>query len=158
MCRTNWGRRDATGRNENTHRKSDATLLPSASGRILDETGKPVSEIKLALTPVVDGNGTWFPIRQEQNPRGDAPPFHAESDAAGRFNITTAIDGPVLLSLFPSRKSRYPYLKKSKLADSFSTQPEGRNAVLCLPRVWAGVLKILKLQCSSPTSVERYSI
>ena len=104
------GKHDATGRNENTHRKSDVTLFPSASGRILDETGKPVSELKIALTPVVDGNGAWFPI-PERNPRGDAPPFHAESDAAGRFNITTVIDGPVLLSLFPPRKSDIRILK-----------------------------------------------
>ena len=118
------GRRDATGRNENTDRKSDATLFPSASGRILDETGKPVSEIKIALTPVVDGNGAWFPIRREQNPRGDAPPFQAESDAAGRFNITTAIDGPVLLSLFPARKSDIRILKVQ--IGGLSLYPTGR--------------------------------
>ncbi len=42
---------------------------------------------------------------------GDAAPFHAESDAEGRFTITTAIDGPVLLSLFPPRKSGIRILK-----------------------------------------------
>ena len=105
------GRRDATGRNENTHRKSDATLFPSASGRILDETGKPVSEIKIAVRPVVDGNGAWFVARGGNQPIEGASPFHAESDAAGRFAITSAIDGPVLLSLFPSHKSDIRILK-----------------------------------------------
>ncbi len=120
------GRRDATGRNENTHRKSDVTLFPSASGRILDETGKPVSEIKIALTPVVDGNGAWFLIRREQNQRGefhDVPPFQAESDAAGRFTITTAIEGPVLLSLFPYRKSDIRILKVQ--IEGLSLYPSG---------------------------------
>ena len=105
------GRRDATGRNENTHRKSDVTLFPSASGRILDETGKPVSDIKIAVRPVVDGNGAWFVARGGNQPIEGASPFHAESDAAGRFAITSAIDGPVLLSLFPSHKSDIRILK-----------------------------------------------
>ena len=104
------GRRDATGRNEGTDRKSDVKLFPSASGRILDETGKPVSGIKIAVTPVVDGNGAWFPIR-EQNATGDTSPFHAESDAAGHFSITSVIDGPVLLSLFPFHRSDVRILK-----------------------------------------------
>ena len=98
--RNQLGRRDATGRNADTHRKSDARLFPSASGRILDETGEPVSGVKIAITPVVDGNGAWFPVRE-----GNAPSSQAESDAAGHFAITSVIDGPVLLSLFPFHRS-----------------------------------------------------
>ena len=97
--RNQLGKRDATGRNADTLRKSDARLFPSASGRILDETGKPVSGVKIAITPVVDGHGAWFPVR-EGNSR-----TRAESDAEGHFTITSVIDGPVLLTLFPFRRS-----------------------------------------------------
>ncbi len=84
------GRRDATGRNEDTHRKSDVTSFPSTSGRILDETREPVSGIKIAVTPVVDGNGAWFPIRERNSQTGDAS-SQAESDAEGHFSITSVI-------------------------------------------------------------------
>ena len=94
------GRRDATGRNKDTNQKSDVTLAPAASGRILDEAGKPVSGIKIAVRPVVDGNGAWFPIRERNAWTGQA-----ESDAEGHFTITSLIDGPVLLSLFPFHRS-----------------------------------------------------
>ena len=102
--RNQFGNADTRNKNNKVNQKPDATLFPSASGHILDETGKPVSGIKIAVTPVVDGNGAWFPIR-EQNAIGDTSPFHAESDAEGHFSITSVIDGPVLLSLFPSRQS-----------------------------------------------------
>ncbi len=95
-----FGRRDATGRNEGPNQKPDVKLFPSASGRILDERGEPISGIKIAVTPVVDGNGAWFPIRERNSASSQA-----ESDAEGHFSITTAIDGPVLLSLFPFGQS-----------------------------------------------------
>ena len=98
--RNQFGNADTSNENNKVNQKPDATLFPSASGHILDEAGKPVSGIKIAVTPVVDGNGAWFPIR-EQNAIGDTSPFHAESDAEGHFSITSVIDGPVLLSLFP---------------------------------------------------------
>ena len=100
------GQRDATDRNEDTNPKSDVRSFPSASGRILDETGEPVSGIKIAVRPVVDGNGAWFPIRER-----NAAASQAESDAAGHFSITSVIDGPVLLSLFPFHKSDVRILK-----------------------------------------------
>ena len=101
-----WGRRDATNRNEDTNPKSDVTSFPSASGRILDETGEPVSGIKIAVTPVVDGNGAWFPIRERNSPSSQA-----ESDAEGHFTITSLIDGPALLSLSPLHRSDVRILK-----------------------------------------------
>ena len=108
--RNQFGNADTSKKNNKVNQKPDATLFPSASGHILDEAGKPVSGIKIAVTPVVDGNGAWFPIR-EQNPIGDTSPFHAESDAEGHFSITSVIDGPVLLSLFPFHRSDVRILK-----------------------------------------------
>ena len=99
--RTQFGNDNATDRDDGTHQNPDATLFSSAFGRILDEAGEPVCGIKIAVTPVVDGNGAWFPIREHAGALEDASAFHVESDAEGRFTITETISGPVLLSLFP---------------------------------------------------------
>ena len=103
--RNQFGDTDATRRDNKTHQNRDATLFSSASGHILDESGEPVSGIKIAITPVVDGNGTWFPIHAQERALEDTPTRHVESDAEGRFTITDTISGPVLLSLFPFRGS-----------------------------------------------------
>ena len=100
-----FGDNDATRRDNKTHQNPDATLFSSASGHILDEAGEPVSGLKIAITPVVDGNGTWFPIHAQERALEDTPTRHVESDAEGRFTITDTISGPVLLSLFPFRGS-----------------------------------------------------
>ena len=103
--RNQFGNEDATGRNAETNQNPDTTLFSSASGHILDEAGKPVSEVKIAITPVFDGNGAWFPIREREGALENASTRHVESDAEGRFTITDAISGPVLLSLFPRHDS-----------------------------------------------------
>ena len=107
--RTQLGDNDATGRDNETHQNPDATLFSSASGHILDEAGEPVSGITIAITPVVDGNGGWFPMRERA--LEDTPARHVESDEKGRFTITDAISGPVLLSLFPFRGAAVRILK-----------------------------------------------
>ena len=99
--RNQFGNDNATDRDDGTHRNPDATLFSSASGRIFDEAGEPVSGIKIAITPVIDGNGAWFPIREHDDAPENASAFHVESDAEGHFTITETISGPVLLSLFP---------------------------------------------------------
>ena len=115
--RNQFGNADTTGKNNNVNQKPDANLFPSASGHILDETGKLVSGIKIAVTPVVDGNGAWFRIRERNSPIGDAS-SQAESDAEGHFTITSVIDGPVLLSLFPFHRSDVRILKV-QIGESF---------------------------------------
>ena len=85
--------------------------LTTFSGRVIDESGNPIAECTVTVRPVIDGNGAWFLIQEHNLPMGDAAPFHAESGADGRFTISTTIDGPVLLSLFPSRKSGTLILK-----------------------------------------------
>ena len=109
--RNQFGNDDATDRDDGTHQNPDATLFSSASGRILDEAGEPVSGIKIAVTPVIDGNGAWFPIREHAGAHEDASAFHVESDAEGRFTITETISGPVLLSLFPLRDASVRILR-----------------------------------------------
>ena len=115
--RNQFGNADTTSKNNQVNQKPDANLFPSASGHILDETGKPVSGIQIAVTPVVDGNGAWFPIRERNSAIGDAV-SQAESDAEGHFTITSVIDGPVLLSLFPFHRSDVRILKV-QIGESF---------------------------------------
>ena len=109
--RNQFGNDDATVRNGEAHENPDATLFPSASGHVLDEVGKPVSGIKIAITPVVDGNGAWFPIRERDGALENASARHVESDAEGRFTITDVISGPVLLELQPFHNPRVRILK-----------------------------------------------
>ncbi|MDE0323153.1 MAG: sigma-70 family RNA polymerase sigma factor [Candidatus Poribacteria bacterium] len=109
--RNQLGDNDATRRDNKTHQNRDATLFSTASGHILDEAGEPVSGIKIAITPVVDGNGAWFPIHEQELALEDTRERHVESDAEGRFTITGDISGPVLLSLFPFRGSAVRILK-----------------------------------------------
>lgn len=109
--RNQLGDNDATRRDNKTHQNRDATLFSSASGHILDEAGEPVSGIKIAITPVVDGNGAWFPIHLQEHALEDTPTRHVESDAEGRFTITGDISGPVLLSLFPLRSTSVRILR-----------------------------------------------
>ena len=86
-------------------------MLTTFSGRVIDESGSPVAGCTIAVRPVVDGNGAWFVIRGGNQLVEDVPPFHATSDAEGRFTITTAIEDAVLLSLFPSRRSGVRIIK-----------------------------------------------
>ena len=104
--RNQFGNADRRNKNIKVNQKPDGTLFPSASGHILDEAGEPVSGIKIAVTPVVDGNGAWFRIREHNSASSQA-----ESDAEGHFTITSVIDGPVLLSLFPFHRSDVRILK-----------------------------------------------
>lgn len=109
--RTQFGNNDATRRDNKTHQNPDATLFSSASGHILNEAGEPVSGIKIAITPVVDGKGAWVPIHVQERALEDTRERHVESDAEGRFTITNDISGPVLLSLFPLRSSSVRILR-----------------------------------------------
>ena len=86
--------------------------LTTFSGRVIDETGDPIAGCVVAIVPVFDGNGAWFPIMQEPNAPIEGPlPFRAESDEDGRFTFAAVIDGPVLLSLSPSRGSDVRIIK-----------------------------------------------
>lgn len=93
-------------------------MLTTFSGRVIDELGNPVAGCTVAVKPVVEGNGAWFVIRRDNQLIEITPP-HAESNKAGRFAITSAIDGPVLLSLFPPRGPSDTRILKVKIGDLF---------------------------------------
>ena len=87
-------------------------VLTTLSGRVIDAAGQPIAGLTVVLVPVEDGNGAWFPIEVEGHDWPDDPmAFQGETDAEGRFVITDAIVGPVLLGLFPYYKPEAKILK-----------------------------------------------
>ena len=100
--RNQIGNVDALDENEGTSQRPDGKLSSSASGSVVDVAGNPVSGIKIAIVPVKDGNGAWFPIRTDEFGEPiDMSLYQAETDPQGRFSITDAVAGPVLLTLLP---------------------------------------------------------
>ena len=86
--------------------------LTTLSGRVVDRAGQPITGLTVVLVPVQDGHGAWFPIEVNEFEWPDDPmAFQAETDAEGRFVITDAIVGPVLLGLFPYYKPEAQILK-----------------------------------------------
>ena len=86
--------------------------LTTFSGRAVDEGGNPVERLAIAIVPVEDGNGAWFPVRDNQHDWSISPPaFRSETDSEGHFVITGTIAGPVLLRLLPSGNVNAQLLK-----------------------------------------------
>lgn len=91
---------------------SQEDTLTTLAGRVINKAGHPIAGLTVVLVPVQDGNGAWFPIEVEGHDWPDDPmAFHGETDAKGRFVITDAIAGPVLLGLFPYYKPEAQILK-----------------------------------------------
>ena len=114
--------------------RSDAQkgALTTFTGRVIDGAGHPIAGLTVVLMPVEDGDGAWFPIELNEREWSDDPmAFQAETDAEGRFAITDAIVGPVLLGLFPYHKPEAQILKV-QIGDMFLYAPEeswGRGIV-----------------------------
>ena len=106
--------------------------LTTFSGRVVDRVGHPIAGLTVVLVPVADGHGAWFPIELNEREWPDDPmAFQAETDAEGRFAITDAIVGPVLLGLFPYHKPE-AHILKVQIGDIFLYAPEeswGRGIV-----------------------------
>ena len=106
--------------------------LTNLSGRVVDEAGHPIAGLTIVLVPVQDGHGAWFPIEVNEFEWPDDPmAFQAETDAEGRFAITDASVGPVLLALFPYHKPE-AHILKVQIGDMFLYAPEeswGRGIV-----------------------------
>ena len=106
--------------------------LTTFTGRVVDGAGHPIAGLTVVLVPVADGHGAWFPIELNEREWPDDPmAFQAETDAEGRFAITDAIVGPVLLGLFPYHKPE-AHILKVQIGDMFLYAPEeswGRGIV-----------------------------
>ena len=108
--------------------------LTTFAGRVIDAAGQPIAGLTVAIVPVQDGHGAWFPIEfevEERGRQGDPIAFQAETDSEGRFVITDAITGPVLLGVFPYNKPEAEILRV-QIGDMFLYAPEaswGRGVV-----------------------------
>ena len=73
------------------------------AGRVIDEGGEPMGGVTVALMPVEDGPGAWFPMPiAADTPWSDEPrAFATVTDADGNFSITDFGSGPVLFGLLP---------------------------------------------------------
>lgn len=97
------GNINAVNKNKEIGLNSNVEPTTSTSGQVIDETGKPVSGIKLAIRPVKKNEfGRWVPSEiDEFEEQIDMSLDPVETDTQGRFRINNMIRGPVLLSLFP---------------------------------------------------------
>lgn len=109
--------------------------LTTLSGRVINEAGHPIPGLTIALVPVQDGRGAWFPIEVEERRWPDDPmAFQAETDSEGRFVITDTIASPVLLGLFPYYEPEAQILK-IQIGDMFlypPGEPWGRGTVFAV--------------------------
>ena len=97
------------------------------SGRLIDKGGNPIVGRAVAIIPVEDGNGAWFPIEVDGIEWPDDPfAFQAKTDTEGRFSINARIQGPVMLGLLPYYKPEAAILKV-KIGEMFMYP--GGNAV-----------------------------
>ncbi|MDE0635569.1 MAG: sigma-70 family RNA polymerase sigma factor [Candidatus Poribacteria bacterium] len=112
------GNVDAPEKSEGTSPHPNAKLSSSTSGRVVDEAGNPVENIKIAITPVNFVNGGWFIRWDENGKRIDQSKYQAKTDSDGRFAITNTMGGPAQLTLFPHRRSGIRILKV-QIADMF---------------------------------------
>ena len=97
------------------------------SGRVVDVEGNPIVGRAVAIIPVEDGNGAWFPTEADGHEWPDDPfAFQAKTDGDGRFTINARIQGPVMLGLLPYYKPEAAILKV-KIGEMFA-YPSG-NAV-----------------------------
>ena len=97
------------------------------SGRVIDKGGNPIVGRAVAIIPVEDGNGAWFPTEADDAEWPDDPlAFQVKTDRDGRFTINARIQGPVMLGLLPYYKPEAAILKV-KIGEMFA-YPSG-NAV-----------------------------
>lgn len=83
------------------------------SGSITDEFGKPFSNVNLAIIPVKDGLGAWFPdaIGNQNSVDGGLLAFPATINRGGKFTIKYSDQGVVLLGTLPFYKSEIRIIK-----------------------------------------------
>ncbi len=97
------GHADAPNESEGTIQEPNAESSFSASGHVIDDSGNPVSDVKLAIIPVEYNNGGWRPIPVDDGQGWpDAPlAFPAEVNSNGDFTIKAINQGPYTFGVLP---------------------------------------------------------
>ncbi len=131
--RNQIGNVDAQNKSDSVDQNVDAKLPFSNSGRVIDEAGNPISGIKIALTPVRNVNGGWFPIipSDENGDPIDMSVYQAETNIEGHFTVTNPLGGTVKLTLFPRLRSGYR-MSKVQMAGLYfyPTEMSGQKGVV----------------------------
>ncbi len=134
-ARNQIGNVDAPDKSEGTSQHPDAKLSSSTSGRVIDESGNPVNDVKIAVIPVEHGNGSWWPklVDEDSNWPDDPLAFPAETDPDGNFVINAFDQGPVLLGVLPFHKPGSEIVKVKIEGMYFYTSEGVRGGVVFAP-------------------------
>lgn len=97
------GNINAPDNNDETNQNIEPNVSSSASGKIVDEDGRPVNDVKVAIFSVKDGNGAWFPttIGGPNSIHDGLLAFPAEINRNGNFTIKEFDRKVVQLGLLP---------------------------------------------------------
>lgn len=101
----------------------------AASGRIIDEKGIPVDSVNIAIMPVEDGNGSWFPkvVSEDSHWSDDPLAYRAEVNPDGSFHIPILYTDPVLLGVLPFYKPESEIVKIKTKGMTFYSIGSGRG-------------------------------
>ncbi len=107
------GHADAPNESEGTIQEPNVDSSFSASGHVVDDSGNPASDVKLAIIPVEYNNGGWFPIPvdEDQDWPDDPLAFPAEVNSNGDFTIKAINQGPYAFGVLPYYKPIAQVLK-----------------------------------------------
>lgn len=124
------GNVDANEESEGPSQKSKVKLSSSASGRIVDEAGNPVHDVKIAIMPVEDGRGAWFtkPVDENSDWPDDPMAFPAETNSDGTFSISDFDKSPALLGVLPYHTPKSKILKIKIAGVSFYSTVSDRGS------------------------------
>ncbi len=101
----------------------------AASGRIIDEKGIPVDSVNVAIMPVEDGNGSWFPkeVSEDSHWSDDPLAYPAKVNPDGSFHIPILYTEPVLLGVLPFYKPDSEIVKIKTKGMTFYSIGGGRG-------------------------------
>ncbi len=107
------GHADAPNESEGTIQDPNVESSFSASGHVVDDSGNPASDVKLAIIPVEYINGGWWPIPidEDQDWPDDPLAFPAEVNTNGDFIINAINQGPYAFGVLPYYKPIAQVLK-----------------------------------------------
>jgi len=111
--RNQVGNINAPDKNEGTSQNPDAKLSSSASGKIVDEAGNPVNDVRIAVMPAEYSKGGWYPKDVDEDSRWPDDPlaFPAHANKDGNFVINSFDQGTVLLGVLPYYIPEYQIVK-----------------------------------------------
>ena len=94
---------DTTNERDDNTDKTNNKESYLASGRIIDEKGNPIDSVNIAIMPVEDGDGAWFPkeVSEDSHWPDDPLAYPAKVNPDGSFHILSLYKEPVLLGVLP---------------------------------------------------------